>query len=326
MRPTLFLHIGGPKTGTSAIQSMLAKNTAVLAGLGIHYPDHHSLAAARELQITSGNGVPLAKLLGCRLPDDVSTDHIIPEVNGAFDRGTSLLYSSEALSSFEIEAAKAFREQVLEIGFRIKVIFYVRSVADHALSLWNQEVKSALTDLSFASWITPHYAAEYQAHPLRKALQVYGENEIDVRNYDCASDLFSDFLTALDVLDLHGFDFDVGKVNRSLNEIELAVMRAMAPVLSDPGQARVASDAIIGQRPQVPSVRTISQDAMRAIEASDDGAVEFINAHLRQKPIGLISDKLSVTEAPEPQLSETEQVLAAAIAGIIRYGRINITL
>jgi len=326
MTPTLFLHIGGPKTGTSAIQSMLARNIQVLAGRGIHYPDHHSLAAAREKQITSGNGVHLAKLLGCPLPDDVSTDHIIPEVKAAFDRGMSLLYSSEALSSCEIEAAKAFREQVLEIGFRIKIIFYVRSVADHALSLWNQEVKSALTDLTFARWITPCYAAEYQARPLREALQVYSENEINVRNYDCASDLFSDFLAALDFLDLRGFDFAIGKVNRSLNEIELAVMRAMAPVLSDPSHARIASDAIIGQRPQAPSMRTISQDAMKAIEASDEGAVEFINAYLRQKPIGLISDELSVAETPEPKLSEVEQVLAATIAGIIRYGGLKITL
>jgi hypothetical protein len=57
------LHVGAANTGTSALQSAFAK-TFNSYWQNIIYPDDESLERVKLDRITSGHGVPLAKLLG----------------------------------------------------------------------------------------------------------------------------------------------------------------------------------------------------------------------------------------------------------------------
>ena len=45
MSPTVFLHIGAPKTGTTYLQDRLARNAAALADHGIHYPGRSGIVS-----------------------------------------------------------------------------------------------------------------------------------------------------------------------------------------------------------------------------------------------------------------------------------------
>src|SRR5215204_5967792 len=56
MAGKLILHIGATKTGTSAIQSAVARNRATLLANGIYYPEYDADEKAQAGRVTGGNG------------------------------------------------------------------------------------------------------------------------------------------------------------------------------------------------------------------------------------------------------------------------------
>jgi hypothetical protein len=320
----IYLHCGLAKTGTSAIQMMLAQNVDVLAQHGIVYPEHSSLRAAAKGFITSGNGVPLAKLLGAPLPDGIKTEHIRDEINQLRAAEKSILYSSEAMALFRVDALQEFRSMITDMGYELRVITYVRSIIDHALSGYIETIKHALTQLAFSDWVRTNYSAEGAVLPLRNACKVLAPGEIIVRNYDRAENIYTDFLGCLDIAECLAFSMPNQRVNRSLNEHELALMRVIGPILKDGAQARVISDALIDRAPDAQPLRSVTRCALETVEARDGPAIEFVNGFLPDDPIGFRTERIVVSDAAEPELSPVEQLLAAGLAGIIRSGRITI--
>ena len=323
MSMKLFLHIGATKTGTSLIQSALAKNVDALRANVIAYPDFVSLEQARANQITSGNGVPMSKLLGYEPGPQITTGHLADEMRAAFDAGLSLLYSSEMMSHFAAPEAAAFGRQVAALGYELRVIIYVRAIADHALSLYHQWIKSAQVTGSLADYVRNGYAAASQRRLVDRALRGFGPGAVMVRNYDAAGDdLFGDFLTgALGLPGGHGLAMDGARINRSLTAIEAAVMREMNPVFLTPVQARFASDSMLYAAPDLAPSRTMTSEAMRAIEEVCGGDVAAINAHVDGPPITLKSHEIVVSDEPPPELSEAEKAMARIIASLIRNGQ-----
>lgn len=61
MRKTLYLHIGTPKTGSSAIQTFLEQNRETLRSKGIDYPG--GPAKKTQFSAQSGNGRDLCLAL-----------------------------------------------------------------------------------------------------------------------------------------------------------------------------------------------------------------------------------------------------------------------
>ena len=51
MQKTIFIHVGPPKTGTSAIQNWFSKNADMLRTKGLFYPEH----ALDPNGVSSGN-------------------------------------------------------------------------------------------------------------------------------------------------------------------------------------------------------------------------------------------------------------------------------
>ena len=322
----LILHIGAPKTGTSAIQSALARNVETLRARGIEYPDFPSLEIARANRITSGNGVPLAKLLGFNAGDQVKTDHLLDEISGAFRTGRDLLYSSEMLSSVEVKKAHAFRDQVASMGYKLKIIVYVRAIADHALSIYHQWIKQlAAPRGSFADYVRNGYSKHSQRRALDLSVEGFGADAIMVRNYDAAKErLVEDFFVeALGLASIDGLTIENAWINRSLTDTELALMRAMNPLFANPNQARFASDSMLYGEPNLAPSNIISLAAMRTIEDLCGPDLDVINARIEGPGITLKSDALTVSDQPEPQLSEAEKALARMIAGIIRMSGVR---
>src|SRR5215216_2953776 len=56
MAGSLILHIGATETGTSAIQSALARNRATLLANGVYYPEYDADEKAQAGRVTGGNG------------------------------------------------------------------------------------------------------------------------------------------------------------------------------------------------------------------------------------------------------------------------------
>lgn len=66
------LHIGLRKSGSSYLQTLLARNLARLRNHGVAYPELGEMERARRSETTSGNGHPLAVALLSRETGDPS--------------------------------------------------------------------------------------------------------------------------------------------------------------------------------------------------------------------------------------------------------------
>jgi hypothetical protein len=319
----LYLHIGVHKTGTSALQAAFAKNVDPLLASNVLYPDYWSLAKARDNRITSGNGVPVAKLMGVPLPTvpEDDTAKVLEDLANARASGRNVLYSSETMDLFDPVSTRAFRDQVRELGFEVRVVAYFRAIADHAHSYYQQQIKHGVMTRTFTEYLLQDYAVEMQSHLVHKMLDVFETREIIARNYDRAKDaLIPDFLAGvLGLQDISAFDTAPAQVNRSHSDIEAALLRTMAPLFANAQQSRIASDAMIYCSPNAHGKRSISSESMRIITERHADALAVINRLLPDAPIALKSDGLEVSDQPESQLTEAEKALAAMIAGLIRF-------
>ncbi|TPK76369.1 hypothetical protein FJ930_03590 [Mesorhizobium sp. B2-4-15] len=197
----IILHIGVHKTGTTALQSFLHRNAALLADRGIFYkptssawPNHNPLAAAF-------------------MPDaeDNGPDRLAKTLDEAGER--TLLISSEMLCepSVDIDLFLSCLK-----GYDVRIIAYIRHPCDIVISAFNEVVR--------------HYNARW-TRPLNERPFAYDPSQIDVLRrwlkvsnltlapYDSAQwvggSIFSDFLAMIGIAG-DGFDYSQTDGNESL--------------------------------------------------------------------------------------------------------------
>jgi hypothetical protein len=136
LRQTLYIHIGWPKTGTSAVQSFFVKNTEVLKNkYRIYYPkigrwgdgSHHDLAFS------------LRENPYCKIKTEAEQIAYLEELKKEItESGCShIVLSSECFALYDSDTFKnIFRE-----CFQIKIIAYLRDPYDYAESIYLQNVR-----------------------------------------------------------------------------------------------------------------------------------------------------------------------------------------
>ena len=102
---TVYLHIGAPKTGTSAIQVALARNRAILAQHNVIYPEAPSDKLALDGHINSGNSDLLHLLLWPNQNNGKAAKRSSKKIENLFEqnRGKLVLFSSEHISKAPVE-------------------------------------------------------------------------------------------------------------------------------------------------------------------------------------------------------------------------------
>ncbi|MER8753580.1 hypothetical protein NKH57_31050 [Mesorhizobium sp. M1050] len=197
----VILHIGVHKTGTSALQSFLHRNAALLSDRGVFYkptstawPNHNPLAAAF-----------------LRDSEDYGPDRLAKTLEEAGER--TLLISSEMLCDHNIDLDLFL--SLLE-GHDVRTIAYIRHPSDIIISAFNEVVR--------------HYDRHW-TRPLNERPFAYDPSQIDILRrwlkvpnltlapYDHAQwvggSIFSDFLAMIGVAD-DGFDYSQTGGNESL--------------------------------------------------------------------------------------------------------------
>lgn len=132
--PTVFLHIGAPKTGTTFLQEVLWHNRARLAGDGVLYPGDrpgHQFYAAQDLRGIRFHG------------------HENPAVPGSWEqlasrarswRGRAVVISHEILAwSTEDDARRAVDSLR---PARVRVVFTARDLVRQIPAVWQESVKN----------------------------------------------------------------------------------------------------------------------------------------------------------------------------------------
>ena len=203
MSKTVYLHIGMPKTGTSALQMFLPENEALLNKNGFSYPmmpfrfenigirrNGHFLTMWEDKENVSewAQGFAAVKEALQQYDKVILSDENI--------------WSKQRLDNFWEAALEGFAE----IGAEVRVIAYLRSQDDQVESNWNQKVKDKKTRMKITFekfmeeeryWYMPFRYDEV----LDRIASYVGRDKLIVRVYEkqqfIGGSLFADFLDAI---------------------------------------------------------------------------------------------------------------------------------
>lgn len=273
----LWLHIGLPKTGSSAIQAYLRQNRQALSDTGVFYAP-----APKEddddWRISSGNGVRLARHLSGVSASELAGDS--DPVKGFARRFISgdhplSLVSSEGLAGADRARLARFRAE--GVGDRpVRVLALVRDVYGHAQSAWRQAIKRGGYDGDFASFCRDRYKVG-QGVALSIWAHEFGAEAMEVIHYDSiAGDLIPQFLAAMGVSTPPAAPPPL--VNRSLTINESAVLAACNRIHGGSHDlARRLSDHLIYRHPERTGARIVDEAAAALIQERFAGEVADLN-------------------------------------------------
>jgi hypothetical protein len=230
----IVLHIGMPKTGTSALQVFLARNHAALKEHATDYFQIGEFNLGLKGSISSGNGSFLARTLlhpnaPARIPDG---ERHQAEFHAALEKSTAEvgIVSSELFIDATREQLEKLLASIRDRGITVKAFYYIRRHDQFLASAYMQQVKRhGYTDHPEAYVRTAYRSTPFlKYHSFYRYLaDIFGARNIICRIYDDAireeHGLFADFLSALGIDDA-GFATDIPDINTSLSPKEVAIM------------------------------------------------------------------------------------------------------
>ena len=185
---TVYIHVGTPKTGTSAIQVFCSKNRKLLKEKGVCYPnlgfDFPGISSNR-------NG-------HCEVADQA-----LEKLTGMLDNFPVFVLSDEHIwnnKDITTERLLHYKEKLAEAGADMKIIVYLRRQDLLIQSYWAQQGKECM-NTSFSDYIVSkkakYFKLDYDKR-LEEMAAAVGRENIIVRVYEkqqyYGGNIISDFL------------------------------------------------------------------------------------------------------------------------------------
>ena len=215
MKPYLYLHIGRPKTGSTALQHFLMKNRTQLLQQGCLYPltgsfqlSSHQFAYAYSEQLREGAGIP-------PISGETLWRQLAQEVEAESPR--TVLLSSENFWFIDPTQLPAS----LEESYQVKVIAHIRRQDNVICSSFCEEVKreqiSLDADVENYALHPPRLDLLDYAEILRAWAKRFGAQNLNVRVYEHVSitGISADLCSLLDV-NIRELSVEESRVNPSL--------------------------------------------------------------------------------------------------------------
>ncbi len=200
---TVYLHMGMPKTGTTALQQFFYKNHEVLESKGFAYPimpfHYEAIASVRNAHF-------MVKFRKHRkFPEWFKGFDEVAKAAGEYE---NIILSDEQLWSTQRKKGfwKRLKKGFEEIGVSFKVIVYLRRQDEQAESHWNQKVKEPKSreTLSFEEYLEAgkhRYMPFHYDEALDRIADRIGKENLFVRAYEKrqfkGGSIFADFLDIL---------------------------------------------------------------------------------------------------------------------------------
>lgn len=313
----MILHIGAGKTGTSALQVAFAQNAGKLREHGILYPENKYVDIARNGLATSGNALPLAAFLCPDLKIDIDERQAVHDLleNHANHQISTILYSSEKLSAFVPDRLRLFKKLCASLDYDLKLVFYVRSVVDHAFAMYVQRVRSLCTE-TFSTYLECEWGFTF-ASVIDAMFDVLGPSPVVLKNYDSVkSDLISDFARTVIGLDEPKIAelSRPGVINRSYSREEVQVLAEFNRFLAGPQESLRLSRHFLALTPVSSGPLTLWRNEIDIVtRKSEEGRQRVISA--MGEDLAYVSDAVDVRSGEQlPLNSRTRSVLTGLFA------------
>jgi hypothetical protein len=318
----VLVHVGLPKSGTTALQSALARGRSDLADLGVVYPGrtpHHNVAARSAAPwARSGDGPP---------PREWA--RLVRQVQAASE--SRVVVSSELLVGFGVESAQRVIASLG--GSRVRIAVMVRPLEFVLPSDWQQTVKNGST-VPYDEWLRDvcrgpghtlgpagwFWLRQDASAVVERWVQATGDaSRVTVVTLDPAdrSALFRSFETLLGV---PGGTIrpDAGdRTNRSLSAEEAELLRALnVAAAASPdadGFHRLVQGRILVERRTPGSVETVLSTPAWAVGRARELGREMVE-RLSALDVAVLGDLDALVPSGEQDSSTTVTAQTAATA------------
>jgi hypothetical protein len=326
---SLILHIGIPKTGSSALQVFCAQNRKALLAQSLDYFELGEFDLGLRGKISSGNGAHLARSLlrpqGPSYRADREQQLATLERRIAASECANGLLSSEIFVFADDGALTAFAQWLRERGVELRFFYFIREQVEFLTSSYIQQVKRHACTETGEQYVLRVFEkiAHIKYSKLFERLSKFTPGElISCLSYDEARTGKRGICGALvQSLGLAGggLQFAETSVNVSLNLTEIKIMRAMNKLRP----RMVFSDALVEnavrrghQQPVLPH-HLLSKEALQRIERYFEGdnsrfaRAYFARDQLFQPREG--GDQAHVAPDGDPPLDEVLEVFGGLL-------------
>lgn len=213
MEKKLYVHVGTPKTGTSAIQQFCAANQEIFKKKGYCYP---ILPYVYPHKAIVRNGHFLTGLIhdenGNRCLEEEKRIFFegMEKIKKLFSTYKGVILSDETLwrstTLWRPELWDQLKQMGKETGFEVVIIVYLRRQDEYLTSLWSQDVKEGYLKASVRTWEewfekgAEDKLLDYGAK-VDEYISAVGKENVVVRRYDrdgfIGGSIYADFLDAV---------------------------------------------------------------------------------------------------------------------------------
>ncbi len=321
----LVLHIGCPKTGSTALQTWLAINQAKLVDQGYHFALTDREAA--HFRINSGNAAILDTFIrqngGPGKRDSGRT--VLDLYFSGFDKA---IVSSEILSGYRPEYIEALREFFDQHRVQVRVVAYVRNLYDFFYSAHVQHVKRSNRLESFEQAVLEekhfrHFLAFKNFSRFFPVTLIHYDSVVD--NVATA---FCDAI-GLDYAQLDPLPEQ--QVNRTLSRDEIVVLQSIGRWLremdiSADGFSGIVSDELVHRFPDTESRAVYSEEVHRHLSQTFSDQLDEFNAICGDQfnfKLSILGERsyLAPTEGQSLNVATLERVVDILCANSARFDK-----
>lgn len=247
---TLYLHIGTPKTMTTAIQGFCTDNYDVLSSKGYAYPSfpyrYPNVGERRNAHFLIDYKPTTAQPTDFEKSDEVWKE-AFAKIYELWENHDNIILSDEAIWNFgcrmDYRVWKKLKAESEAGNFTVKVIVYFRRQDEFMFSWWNQQVKEGMHGNSVLNWAE---MAEKKAYIqldyygiLENIASYVGKENIMVRLFDRSKffggTIYADFMhcIGLEFTDEYEIKAEVRNISLTKNNIEIKRMLNSLPGLDN---------------------------------------------------------------------------------------------
>lgn len=269
---TLFIHAGGAKTGSSALQNFFELNKNELKNYNLDYENSQKLQFEQEHIF--GNGMYLFDKLNDGNLNNQDLDNVLASY---FKQSSKAICSNEYFQSLNEAAWQKLIDSCKRLEITLEIIFYIRDVAPFFVSVYDQVIKRHGEYLPITTW-AENWPWEH-LDTLKILIKFKDTIKIKVVSYDAnKSNLIGSFLDLIE-LDSNYIVREEDKlriVNRSLTEIERNILLSVNKEFSDKYCGEI-TDLLIYNNPNAQYSQQYDEHLLTYLTTRFQKEVDWVN-------------------------------------------------